>query len=440
MAVDPRAAPASRGAARQPSAALPSTLGVYASLVRLSTVVGLVAGLGGGLLALIAAGLGWPLGGRWLALTHAHGQAQLLGFVALLILAAGSLLFPRFLLSPLVDGPRLVLAGRSLALGVMLRVTGELLPPGPIRATLLASSAAFVPLGIGTALWVMARVRRRSLQPFDLWQRFGVVGFTSFGAAGLLNAWVSLDRAFGVLGSPPLLDRVVLELELWGFVVSVTLAVAIKIFPRFLILRDGHSRIFMPALGCYGAGCALVILGWLGDGWISIGIDPWVWLRGAGAFVRLLGILTFMAGLRCFEPALRESGTPHITNPTRLWIRIGYGWLVVGAVLPLAETLDPSASRHAVATGYLLPLIAAMAGRMLPVVSADAQRWRWVLPALIWPLFLGASMRVIGLVGGGYQAGTVVLVLIGGSISTIAATALLVWLLASTWRAPLRAS
>jgi hypothetical protein len=37
--------------------------------------------------------------------------------------------------------------------------------------------------------------------------------------------------------------------------------------------------------------------------------------------------------LRLYEPAARESGRPCITNPTHLWIRLAYAWLLASTAL-----------------------------------------------------------------------------------------------------------
>ncbi len=83
-----------------------------------------------------------------------------------------------------------------------------------------------------------------------------------------------------------------------------------------------------------------------------------------GTLIRWRGAVAYLVALRLFEPAARPSGTPHITNPTRLWVRLAAAWLAVSVGMGLlfaarealrdapASFLEASAQRHALAMGF----------------------------------------------------------------------------------------
>ncbi|MDP8921531.1 MAG: hypothetical protein M3O34_01485 [Chloroflexota bacterium] len=408
-----------------------SGLGPYAPLLRLALGFGAVAGFGYGLTVLLALAFRLPLGGAWLALVQVHGQAQLVGFVTPFIVAVGGILFPRFLASPL-DRPATLLVGTvALVGGVALRVVGQPLGDSPLRVTLLLASGVFGPVGLGLAAYPLIRCSRRSIQPWSLWRSYSAFALAAFAGATLLHVYASVLLAGGQSLVPFALGEALLHLQLWGFVVPVTLAVGLKIFPNFLILRAPRERTFHPLLALYRAGVALTTAGWLGTELFPSADDIPVVLRAVGTVFEAAALGGFAAAIRLFEPAARPSGTPHITNPTRRWIRLAFAWLLLGALLGAAYAVREalggagagfvggSVVRHALAMGYLLPLMASMAGRILPVYSADVLGHPWLLPTTVWLLLAGALARVGGELVGGYEPGVAPIVALGGVLSTI---------------------
>ncbi|TME25150.1 MAG: hypothetical protein E6I75_27885 [Chloroflexi bacterium] len=75
-----------------------------------------------------------------------------------------------------------------------------------------------------------------------------------------------------------------------------------------------------------------------------------------------------------------------------------------------------SAARHALAQGFLLPLMVSMASRLLPIYSADVLRRRALLEVTIDLLLVGALVRVGAEAIGGYAGLAGSLVALGGAL------------------------
>ncbi|HET8646518.1 MAG TPA: NnrS family protein, partial [Vicinamibacteria bacterium] len=356
----------------------------------------------------------WEIGGGWLPLAQTHGHAQIFGFTALFVFAVGSLLFPRFLSMPLARPRQAEIAGLLIATGVGARFVLQPMESEPVRGGGLVLAAGLELAGAGLFALALLGAARASIQPRTVWQGAAGLGLASMLLGYGLNLVASLGLAAGRALIPPALDEALLHLGIWGFVVPVTLAVGLKIFPQFLLLRPPRARAFRPALLAYGGGVGLTVLGWLAQG-----ADPGAtslagWLRLGGWLAQLGALAAYVGGVRLFEPAVRASGMPHITNPTRLWFRIAFGWLLVAAVLGLtyaarevaaeapANFNEASAQRHALTMGYLLPLMVGMAGRILPGFSVEMSRRPRVLAGMEWLLLAGAALRVGGQLLDGY--------------------------------------
>jgi hypothetical protein len=220
----------------------------------------------------------------------------------------------------------------------------------------------------------------------------------------------------------------------------MVLAVSGRVYPKFLLLQPTRERLVLPALSLWSLGSFGVPLAWL------VGSDL-PEFRVLATAAQLAGACLYVVALRLYELPVRESGMPHITNPTRLWARLAYAFMLAAAAanlgiavadwLGIQTTLTQvSAARHALAQGFLLPIIVYMAGRILPGYSGLMTRRPRLLAALIWTLFLGAVLRAPAEVLGGYAAGWSLVVALGGLLGAGAFTVFAVGL----WRATSRAA
>ena len=392
----------------------------------LALALALLPGLGTGLLLIGIAGLRLPLAVSWPQLAQTHGQIQALGFALLFVIAVGLQLFPRFLGTPPRHADRAVWGSVGITLALLARLLGQPLEPGLPRTVLLTVAAVLLPVGgivAGMAFHAVARAASSANGP-QAWRRFTAVGGVALGGALALYVWAGLGLAAGQLVVPQGLDEAVIHLELAGFAICLVFGVSSRVFGRFLLLRTRPAFercIPLLALG-WGGGLLLVTAGWLLDATWS------VWFRWVGALVELgvLGAWLWLIGL--YDQPTRASGTPYVTNPTRRWIRLAFAFLVVGVALdfgffgrealfglPTSST-ELSAARHALAQGFLLPLMVAMAARLLPIFSADVLKHRLRLEITVDLLLVGALVRVVAEVIGGYGPLAGPLVAVGGTL------------------------
>lgn len=418
----------------------------YAATMRMALAMTVVPGLGTGLLLVLVAGLRLHWAIPWPQLAQAHGQVQTLGFVVPFIIAVALQLFPRFLSAPLLHADRAVIGAAVLALALLVRFAAQPLDDGPPRSVLLVVSALAVPVGAMVAGTAFHGLSARSVQPVSgpsaAWRQFVGVGGTALGAALVLSVWAGLLLAQGYLVVPEGVDEALIHLELFGFPTALVLAVGSRIFGRFLILRTRPAlELAVPRLALlWGVGLALVAAGWL---W-SAG----VWLRVAGSVLELALLLVWLWLVGLYAPPARSSGTPYVTVPTRRWVRLAFGFLVLSLVLscflfareavlgaPPLET-QLSAARHALAQGFLLPMMSAMAARLLPIFSADVLRHRMRLEVAMDLLFVGALVRVGAELIQGYEGWAGPAVALGGGLGVLGFLIVAVGLWSSLGRLP----
>lgn len=408
--------------------------GPYAGLMRLALGLALVPGLGVGLLLVAIAGLRLPWSVAWPQLAQGHGQVQALGFTLLFIIAVALQLFPRFLAAPLRHPGRALQGGILVALAVVARLIAQPLEPGLVRGGLLLLAALGVPAGALLAGSAFHGLSRQSLQPAHgpaaSWRRFVAVGGLALGGALVLHTWVVLGLLVGGVMAPTGPNEALIHLALAGFATCLVFGVASRVFGRFLLLstRPGLESSLPGLAAAYGLGLTLVALGWLADA-------PWsAWVRFGGALLETAVLLYWLWLVGLYNQPSRASGTPYVTNPTRRWVRFAFGFLVFGLassaflygrealvnVVPRATEL--SAARHALAQGFLLVLMVSMAVRLLPILSADVLRHRWLPELMVDLLLAGALLRVGAEMIGGYAGAAGPLLALGGTLGVVGFT------------------
>jgi hypothetical protein len=400
----------------------------YRVAMRLSLALALLPGLGTGLLLVLIVGVGLPISLPWLQLAQSHGQVQALGFVMLFIVAVGLQLFPRFLGAPPRHTERAVWGAWIVAAALVARLLGQATPAGALREVLLVGSALGVPAGALLAGSAFHGLSRRSIQPRHgpaaAWRQFVAVGGLALGLAIALYVWTTLNLASGIALVPLGIDEALTHLELAGFATCLVFAIASRIFARFLLLRAQPTfESWLPRLALlWGAGLLLVAVGWSADA---------AWPRWLGAVLELVVAVAWVSLIGLYRTPSRPSGTPHVTTPTRRWLRWAFALLLVSLALnavvlgrtaflgvpPLSNEL--SAARHALGQGFLLIVMASVAARLLPIYSADVLQHRPLVEATIDLLFVGALLRVGAEWVGGYQYPAGVVVALGGGLTVV---------------------
>jgi hypothetical protein len=411
----------------------------YRRLLQLALALALAGGFGLGLTLMLTLLLGAPPT-SWPTLAQVHGQVQTTGFLTLFIVGVGSVLFPRFLAADLDRPGWMVRGGLLVAAGLALRAGAQPVEPGPARGGALLLAALLVLTGAVSVVAALARVVRATVQPRRGWLLVAGLGFASLLLSLALGAWGAVLLASGRRVVPAPLDEAIVHLQVFGFAVSVALAVSLQVFPRFLVLQPTRAGAFPRALAGYALGLAATTASRLLEhtGGPSPASD---WLWAVGAWLELASLATLLWALRLYHPPARQSNMPSVTNPTWRWFRMAYGWLLVGAaLLALLATrqalgqgavavAELSAARHAVTQGFLLPLIVGMAGRILPVFSADMVRRPRLLEAMVDVQLVAALLRVSAELVGGYAPWSAPVVAAGGALSTagFAGFAALLW-------------
>jgi hypothetical protein len=278
-------------------------------------------------------------------------------------------------------------------------------------------------------VYAFSRVVRHSVQPGPRGRRAilpAILG-SSLLLGLLLNGFVSVRLVLsGGMVVPLYLDEALVHLELWGFASTMVLAVAGNIYPKFLLLRPSRERFMVPAILLWGVGGLGMPAAWLLSDQQPMG-------RVMAATAQLAGIIGYLYALRLYEAPERASTAPQVTDPTRTWVRVAFGFLVVAAAANMAlslvnlgggaaTSLMLSASRHALAQGFLLPIIVLMAARILPGYSGRMMRQPSLLAGLLWTLFVGAALRSGAELLGGYESGWSMAVAAGALLSSGAFT------------------
>src|SRR5215203_3459536 len=307
----------------------------YSLLMSLSLALALSGGFGLGLYLLLSIAFKLSLPASTPALIQVHGQVQALGFVMMFIMAVGVQIIPRFHSSSL-DRPRLVsLGGLMLGAGIVLRALSQPFSPSLPRNTGLILEALLTLIGALLVVYAFSRVIRHSVQPGPRGRRAilpATMG-SSLLLALVLNAVASIRLAInGSFIVPLYLDEALLHLELWGFATTMVFAVAGNIYPRFLLLRPARERALVPALVFWAVGSLGTPLAWLLT-------DQQPVLRVITATAQLAGAVGYLYALRLYERPERTSTAPHVTDPTRAWARMAFGFLIVAAAVNVALSL-----------------------------------------------------------------------------------------------------
>ncbi|MGI9147993.1 MAG: hypothetical protein ACR2IK_15805 [Chloroflexota bacterium] len=410
----------------------------HALLLRASLGLSLAFGFSLGLYLVVGFAFGLPLASSTPALIQVHGQVQALGFVALFIVAVGAQLIPIFHAARLTRPHHVSLGGLMLAGGLVLRVLAQPMPTSVLaRAPGLLASGILELVGVAIILSAFARVVRGSLQQGP--SRLGALLPATMGgsliASLILNLVTCLALAGGGLVVPSFQDEALLHLELWGFASTMVLAVSGRLFPRFLLLQPTRERLVPGALAFWALGSFGVPLVWLL-------LDGAALPRAFAALAQLAGGCLYVVALRLYEAPARVSGTPHVTDPTRRWARLAFAMMLLAAAadfgLAMADVLGRtpaqtgvSAARHALAQGFLLPMIALMAARILPGYSGYMVHRVRLLAVLVWALLAGAALRFGAELAGGYAPGWGPLVALGGALGVLAFSVFAV----GVWRA-----
>jgi uncharacterized protein involved in response to NO len=299
---------------------------------------------------------------------QAHGHAQIFGWLGTFILGIGYYAIPRLRLSAFSH----CAAWTTYALwttGVALRWAVGTWPPAQWRVLFpLAGVLELIAVVIFAVSVFVARPRRHD----DTW-RSSVLIITAAGVAMVvavaLNAWESFRVDAPLF--PASFNQRYLALITWGFVVPFIWGFSTRWLPPLLGLRPTRKQLLLPALVLLFAGVVF---------------NP----------LLVPAAILFVIALRLFEPAAKEAKLRGVHLWTPIFIRLAYAWSIVAAVLAIAVTRVPGASRHAVTVGFFAAAVFTIGPRVLPAFFNVRRLWspRLMAGSLVL-LNIGCTMRVV---------------------------------------------
>lgn len=363
----------------------------------------------------------------WLAHAQVHGHTQVWGWTLLFI--AGVLLhvLPRLKTIPATPGATVGAIYTLLMAGLLTRAVGQPLADQPLFAVLFLTSGPLELAGVSLLVATVVRLTRRALQPRDLFDGYLSAALRWLWIGTALEAWVAVGAArAGALVVGGNWHEAALIAMLWGFATLTIGAFSVRIVTAFLRLPPPRLGVARLALRLLEAGVGVSVLSLLAEAAL-LGPLPVV-LRALGALVLALGVLALTHSVSlCPLGQLRTpiaAGTAWFAVP----VRTSYLWLVVAATLAVAQALGPlaggsvgyfalSGARHALTLGFITMIIFGMAARFLPAFSGHPWWGRRLLWLAFGALNVAIVLRTALQPALGYGAG-----------GLLAAAALLAWL------------
>ncbi len=318
---------------------------------------------------------------------QAHGHAQVFGWIGSFILGIGFYSVPKFCA---VSRPRFGSAWACWLLwttGVTLRWAANVY--NWYWRALLPLSASLELIAFIIFLSAASRHRpepsgKSRLEPWVIVVITGCMGLLS---ALLLNFGAALNLALhdSAPALPHGFDQRFLTLLSWGFLVPFVWGFSAKWMPVFLGLQPFRPALLFFALAANFTGIILAFSGKLAH---------------AAAFF-VAGVVLAIAALRMFESAVHQPKTRGVHPTFPYFVRAGYVWLLVAAVLGVAAALwDTSggiwgASRHALTVGFIAVMVLSVGPRILPAFAGMRPLWSTRLMfAGLALLFIGCLLRV----------------------------------------------
>ncbi len=376
-----------------------------------------------------------PVDTTWI---QVHGQAQVFGFIVPLVLGFGTYLVPRIAAGKPI---RAGLAAPALVALMLAAVLNFVVPLVPGSAAFLLRRALALLVAAGSlagaaCLEAPLAARRRERGPRRGHELLIEASLAFLALGGLADAaawWLSASVPSSAL--PAGLAAAAWRLAIEGFALGMALAVSTRMFAGFLGLAPGlaerqhaptrRDKVFLAAASAWAAS---VLLGSVGA---LAGLDR---LEGIANLLFAAGVLPLSLQLGLSS----TSGGPAIDR-TRdavfpFGARTAYALLVAGATVGAAASLAElfglpvhslwfDARRHLINIGFLLTLIATMAGRLAPGFAGRPLALPWLRVFALAGFAASSLLRALEGVAG--QWGPAELLWLSGLSGPLAASALL---------------
>lgn len=357
--------------------------------IKAALAITLTIGTAYGVVILTQIALGQSFSAPKLAITQAHGHAQIFGWVGLFIMGIAYYTLPKFKNLGLSS---LKLANASFALmlgGIILRVIGQAHGIGALTVVSGIPELA----SVGIYAYLMIKLIRRSETP-EFYDRFiyASIGWMALGAvANIFLSIIMLIRHTDII--PAEFNDRFLHVLVFGFITNMILGYSLRILPHFMGLRQPIEKHANTAFLLYNAGVLIKVLGF----------PPII----SGAH-ELAGVLLFVYALGVFAKPASSVEIAGVDNAYTWFIRLGYAWLVATAFMVLGAGVYQAvtgnapahayvgAYRHAITVGFITTMMLGVAYRVLPIfngVDLDSPR---AIRASFALIAIGNALRVGG--------------------------------------------
>jgi hypothetical protein len=373
-----------------------------------------------------------------------HGQAQVFGFLVPLVLGFGTYLVPR-----VVSGypVRVGLAGPSL-FALALAAAADFAVPfvsGTAGTWLRRALAILIACGTlagAACLHAPMAARRRQGERRRGHETLLLLALAFLALGGMADAaawWISAPGPEPDL--PPALASAAWRLSLEGFALGMAFAISARMFSGFLgvepALGDplgrrppgpaGRDRAFFLAGAAWAAS---VVLGGAGALLGMNGVERMgdvLFAAGAVPLSLRLGLASTAGG-----PAIDRTRDPLFPFGARTAFALLVGAALVGAGAGVADLLGLrvhslwlDARRHLINIGFLLTLIATMAGRLAPGFAGRPLALPWLRAFAMGGFALSAALRALeGIAGQWGPEGLLWLSALSGPLGALAFFAL----------------
>lgn len=359
----------------------------------------------------------WRLSGAAWPLSQVHAQLQLFGFLLPFVVGFAIFLVPRLSGGEPITGRGAAWTALVAFAAGMLLTAAEPFTRGPWAVALRRADAIAVLAGTGGAAWALRGPISRFARALGGRSRAGYLWLFELALAFLVLSGIADAIGLWTAGGAPLpllsdrWARAAWRLALDGFAVGIALGVAARMFTGFLGISPGraypapdsayrrgprHAGWFWVWVGCWMSGVALAAVG------EALRIPA---CAQAGELSFAVGILplSLRLGLARVDPTLSIDRSQDAVFP--FGARASFALLVfaalvgAGAAVAAGSGLPASPAwvdvrRHLIALGFVMTLIATMAGRLAPGFARSPMALPQLRRLAMGTFVLAALLRV----------------------------------------------
>ena len=314
-------------------------------------------------------------------LKQIHGHAQIFGWVGLFVMGVAFHAVPRMKLVAL----RPVRAAQAvlwlMLTGVFLRVFSQPFGRSEIGRFALLGSGLLELVAVGLFVWLMTKIELGSKLKHEFHEKFiwaSVSWFAVLGVWNFLIVW-QMFRQHSV-GIPALQDALWIHVAFFGFIANIIFGFSLRVLPHFLGLRE--SKVWAANMAFWLWNIAI---------FLRYPVERLAW---AASTLEAVAIVLFVWALGIFARRRTKIDIKSIDNSFARFIQLGYGWLLLVALIPFhADLFRLSASaRHTMAIGFITPMILGVAYRVLPIFNGVNLWSNRLMRTSFWHLAVGSTL------------------------------------------------